>query len=77
MAVVTSCENRELESLSNDNGDGKENLPNFAYLVDKNNSFALPVRVFFTFVHFFGVVSKITTCNSQIRGFMKNVSTRG
>ena len=70
MAVVTSCENRELESLSNDNGDGK-----VAYLVDKNNSFALPVRVFFTFVHFFGVISKITTCNSQIRGFMKNVST--
>ena len=33
----------------------------FAYLVAKNNSFARPARVFFTFVHFIAVVSKITT----------------
>ena len=33
----------------------------FAYLVDKNNSFARPARAFFTFVHFVAVVSKTTT----------------
>ena len=32
----------------------------FAYLVGKNNSFARPARAFFTFVHFFAVVSKTT-----------------
>ena len=32
-----------------------------AYLVGKNNSFARPARAFFTFVHFFAVVSKTTT----------------
>ena len=49
----------------------------FAYLVDKNNSFARPARAFFTFVHFVAVVSKTTTWNSQVFGFMKNVSTWG
>ena len=33
----------------------------FAYLVGKNNSFARPARAFFTFVHFFAVVSQTTT----------------
>ena len=33
----------------------------FAYLAGKNNSFARPARAFFTFVHFFAVVSKTTT----------------
>ena len=47
----------------------------FAYLVGKNNSFARPARAFFTFVHFFAVVSKTTTWNSQILGFKENVST--
>ena len=46
-----------------------------AYLVGKNNSFARPARAFFTFVHFFAVVSKTTTWNSQILGFKENVST--
>ena len=32
----------------------------FAYLVGKNNSFARSARAFFTFVHFFAVVSKTT-----------------
>ena len=32
-----------------------------AYLVGKNSSFARPARAFFTFVHFFAVVSKTTT----------------
>ena len=32
----------------------------FAYLVVKNKSFARPTRAFFTFVHFFAVVSKTT-----------------
>ena len=47
----------------------------FAYLVGKNNSFARPARAFFTFVHFFAVVSKTTTWNSQILGFKENAST--
>ena len=47
-----------LGSLSNDNGDGNENVTNLHISVGKNNSFARPVRVFFTFVHFFAVVSK-------------------
>ena len=34
----------------------------FAYLVGKNNSFARPARAFFSFVHFFAVVCKITAC---------------
>ena len=38
----------------------------FAYLVGKNNSFARPAPAFFTFVHFFAVVCKTTTWNSQI-----------
>ena len=49
----------------------------FAYLVGKNNSFACPARAFFIFVHFFAVVCKKTTWDSQIWGFMKNVSTWG
>ena len=48
----------------------------FAYLGGKNNSFARPARAFFTFVHFFAVVSKTTTWNSQIWGFMDNVITK-
>ena len=47
----------------------------FAYLVAKKNSFARPAGAFLTFVHFVAVVSKTTTRNSQVFGFMKNVSS--
>ena len=47
----------------------------FEYLVGTNNSFARLARAFFTFVHFFAIVSKTTTLNSQIWGFKENVST--
>ena len=39
----------------------QQELHKFAYLVGKNNSFARPARAFFTFVHFFAVVSNTTT----------------
>ena len=62
-------------SLSNDNGERQRERHKFAYLEGKNNSFARPARAFFTFVHFVAVDSKTTTWNSQVFGFMKNVST--
>ena len=41
----------------------------FAYLVGKNNSFARPARVFFTFVHFFAVSCKSTWSFSKDDGY--------
>ena len=64
-----------LGSLSNEQWRRQRERQKFAYLVGKNNSFARPARAFFTFVHFVDVVSETTTLNSQVFGFMKNVST--
>ena len=41
-------------------------------LMSKNNC---STRAFYVFVHFFAVISKTTTWNDQIQGFLKNVST--
>ena len=38
--------------------DGDGERYKFAYFLGKNNSFARPAREFFTFVHFFTVISK-------------------
>ena len=42
-------------------------------LINKNNRSA---RAFYVFEHFFAVISKTTTWNDQIQGFLENVSTR-
>ena len=58
LSVGLKVSNRELKQRQRRQ---QRQRQEFAYLVGKNNSFARPARAFFTFVHFFAVVSKTTT----------------
>ena len=48
----------------------------FAYLINKNKSFARPSRAFFNFLHFFQVLGKSATWNDHFSNFTENVNTQ-
>ena len=58
--------------------DCRDGATKFAYLIDKNKSFARPSRAFFFFnsMHFFQVLSKSATSNDHFSCFTENVNTQ-
>ena len=56
--------------------DCSDDAPKFAYLIDKNKSFARPSRAFFNSVHFFQVLGKSAMWNDHFSSVTENVNTQ-
>ena len=77
---VSQCDARSEFDLQEEvlRRDGIDNATNFAYLMNKNKSFARPSHAFFFFfvisVHFFPVLGKSASWNDHFSSFTEHVN---